>query len=79
MRLIADWIGAFARLLNQFVGARNELPGDGIILIVGVDQRGNIGSHRNRVAGCDPFKVAKARGRRQAMLDQFGRLAQRRG
>ena len=39
---IADRIGAFVRLYDQFLGARNELPRDRVEGIVGVDQRGNV-------------------------------------
>ena len=79
MRVIADRIGILARLRHQFLGARNELPRDRIVGIIGVDQRGDVRRHRHRIARRDLFQIGKIGRRRQAAGDQFSGLAQRRG
>ena len=79
MRVIADRIGVLARLRRQFLGARNELPRDRIVGIVGVDQRGDVGRDRDRIARRDLFQIGKLRRRRQAARDQFGRAGASRG
>ena len=79
MRIIADRIGVLAGLLDQFRGARNELPRDRIVGIVGIDQRGDVGRHRDRIARGDLFEIGERGRRRKAAFDEFGGLAQRRG
>ena len=74
MRVIADRIGALARLAHQFLRARNELPRDRIVGIIGIDQRGDIGRHRDGVARGDLFQIGERGRGRKAAGDQFGRL-----
>jgi hypothetical protein len=77
MRVIADRIGVLAGLLDQFGGIRDELPRDRIVGIVRIDQRGDIGCHRNRVARGDFLEIGERRCRRKASFDELGGLAQR--
>ncbi len=74
--VIADRIGIFAWPRQQFLGAWNELPRDRIVGIVGVNQCGDIGRHRDRIARRDLFQIGKGRRRRQAVGDQLSGLAQ---
>ena len=59
MRVIADRIGALARLRGQFLGARDELPRDRIVGIVGIDQRGDVRRDRDRIARRDPLQIGQ--------------------
>ena len=79
MRIIADRIGVLPGLLDQFGSIRDELPRDRIIGIIRIDQRGDIGRHRDGVAGGDFLEIGERGRRRKAPLDELGRLAQRRG
>ncbi len=74
---IADRIGALARLRRQFVRARNELPRDGIVGIAGVDQCGDVGRHRDRIARRDLFKRGEIGSACKAVGNELVRLAQR--
>ena len=78
MRVIADRVGAFAGLLLQFKGVRDELPRDRIVGVLAIDQRGDLRGHRNGVARGNPLEIGKVSGLGQPALDQFGRLPQRR-
>ena len=78
MRVVADRIGILVRLRHQFLGARNILPRDRIVGIIGVDQRGDVRRHRNRIARRDFFQIGKIGDRHEAVRDQFSGLAQSR-
>jgi len=73
--VIADRIGIFARPTHQFLGAWNELPGDRIVGIVAVDQRGDV-SVTAPIARGDLFQIGQVGRRRKPVRDQSGGLAQ---
>ena len=64
---------------HQFLGARNELPRDRIVGIVGVDQGGDVRRHGNGIARRDLFQVGKICDGGQAVGNQLDGIAQRRG
>ena len=66
-------------MLDQFGSIRNELPRDRIIGIIRIDQRGDIGRHRDGVARGDLLEIGERGRRRKAAFDDLGGLAQRRG
>ncbi len=76
MAVIADRIGVLAGPRQQFLGARNELARDGIVGITRVDQRGDVGRYRHRIARRDLFHIRKPPRGRQTVGDEFGWFAQ---
>ena len=76
MRIVADRIGAFAWLCDQLGGRRNELPRDGVVRIIGIDQPGNVWRHRDRIARSDPLEIGEIDRAREPAGDEFARLAQ---
>ena len=78
MGVIADRIGVFAGLCTSSSTFRNELPRDRVVGILGIDQRGDVGRHRDRVARGDALEIGQIGARREPAIDQFGRLPQRR-
>ena len=79
MCVVADWIGALAWCSHQLLRARNELPRDGIGGIIGIDQRGNVGRHRNRIARGDLLQHGKIVRTRKSARHQLIGPAQGRG
>ena len=77
MGAIADRIGVLARLAGQLLGRGNELPRDRIGGIAGVDQRGDLRRHRDRIAGGDLLQQGEFGGPRQPAGDELVRIAQR--
>ena len=65
-------------LLDELVGARDELPRDRVGWIGRVDQRDELRRHRDRIARRHLFELGNGVDRREAGIDQLARLAQRR-
>lgn len=76
--VVADRIGVLAGLLDELVGARDELPRDRVGWIGRVDQRDELRRHRDRIARRHLFELGNGVDRREAGIDQLARLAQRR-
>jgi hypothetical protein len=74
MCIIADRIGALTGFTHQFQRARNELARNWVVGIFGVDQRGDVGRHRDGVARGNPFEIGECVRGRKAAGDEFRRL-----
>ena len=53
VRVIADGIGEFHLLRDQFARVGQELPRDGVVRVGGVDQRRDLRRHRDAVTRRD--------------------------
>ena len=56
MRVVADRVGALFRARLDLFRAGDELSGDRVGGIAGVDQLGHVGGHRDGVARRDPLQ-----------------------
>ena len=79
MRVIADRIGVLARRATNSSALGMNCRAIGSSGSSGVDQRGDVRRHRDRIARGDLFQIGKSRRGRKAVGDQLGGLAQRRG
>src|SRR5690348_4221334 len=79
MCIIADRVGVLARINRELLLARNELARDRIGRIVAIDQVRYLGRHGDRVARRYPLQFGKIGRGREAMRDEFGRIAERGG
>ena len=59
MRVVSYRVGPFVGLRHQFFRARDILSRNRIMGIIGVDQRGDLRRHRNRIARRDLFEIGK--------------------
>ncbi len=77
MGVVADRVGDLLRPRRKLGRMRQILPGNRIARISGIDQLGDVGGERQRVAGGDVLELGATPLRRQSGCDQVGGSAQR--
>jgi hypothetical protein len=75
VRVVANRVEEFLRLMIEFGPARHELARDRIVAVVAVDDAGQRRRQRDGVARGDLLQTRQLRGQRKALLADLRRAA----